>query len=130
MRPTDERGARLAREAVADAMQGHRLRYASDLASAAGINVDTASDFINGKRWPNRSTLAKIEEALGMQAGVLDALGRGDESFAERHATRPASTTPGAKTLDEASDIDLLMELLSRAHARLSPPSDESSRSS
>lgn len=118
MKP-DADGERMARETVIEAMRSQRLPNYTDLATAAEINPDTASDFLNGKRWPQRATLAKIETALSLPPGLLDAMRRGDTDFMQRHAARP-SRVAGAKTLDEASDVELLMALLARATERLS----------
>lgn len=42
-----------------------------DLAKAAGIDVGTAGDFLNGTRWPQRATQTKIERALDWRPGSI-----------------------------------------------------------
>lgn len=114
MQPT-ETGKRLAINAVLERMRTRKIYDGTALAAEAGINADTSNDFLNGRRWPRLGTLVKIEDALGMGRGEISALGGEDVAFVAAHAASPAS----AKTLDEASDVELLMELLGRATARL-----------
>ena len=114
MQPVGD-GRALALNVVRERMRRRKLYDGTALAKAAGLNADTANDFLSGKRWPRRDTLTKIEAALGMETGEIAALNDGDATFAASHATAVSS----AKSLDEASEVELIMELLSRATARL-----------
>lgn len=44
----------------------------NDLAKASGVTLSTIHNIVKGKNTPRRSTLAKIEGALGMTEGALD----------------------------------------------------------
>lgn len=44
----------------------------NDLAEASGVTRSTIDNIIKGKNTPRRSTLAKIEVALGLNEGELD----------------------------------------------------------
>lgn len=114
MRPTDA-GRGLAISAVLARMRTRRIYDGKALADQANLDADTVRDFLNGERWPRVGTLSKIEQTLGMEAGEISALGREDGPYIAAHAAAPSS----AKTLDAANDVELLMELLSRATARL-----------
>ena len=114
MQPT-ESGRRLAINAVLAAMRAKRLYDATDLAAAAAVDPDTVRDFLAAKRWPRVGTFTKFEQALGMPAGEISALAAEDASFVDTHAAAGAS----AKTLEAASEVELLIELLNRATARL-----------
>lgn len=56
------------------ALAARRWRQA-DLVRASGIDKNTISDFLNGKRNPSMATLGKIETALELTPGALAALG-------------------------------------------------------
>lgn len=114
MRGTDD-GRRMAVQTVRERMRVARIFNGEQLAKLADLNADTVSDFLNGRRWPRPGSLAKIEAALEIPAGSLDALADENEAFVEAHAAAP----PSAKTLTEASDVELLLALLTRATARL-----------
>lgn len=119
MQPTDA-GRRLAASAVLERMRAKKLYDGSALAAKAGVDPDTVRDFLAYRRWPRLGTLTKLEQTLGMSPGELVALGAGDAARVAAHAAAPAS----AKTLDDASDVELLMALLARATARLSEGAD------
>jgi transcriptional regulator with XRE-family HTH domain len=51
----------------------------ADLSRKAGIDRDTASDFLSGNRWPNNRTQGHIEEALEWPPGTLAAICDGAE---------------------------------------------------
>lgn len=42
-----------------------------DFARAAGIDLGTAGDFLNGTRWPQRATQRRIELALDWEPGTI-----------------------------------------------------------
>lgn len=47
----------------------------SVMAAAAGIDAGTLTDFLRGVRRPRKSTLAKLDKALGLTPGTLAAGG-------------------------------------------------------
>ncbi len=68
-------------------------------AKRAGVDPQTLGDFLAGRRWPRRSTIDKIEEALGLTPGTLAASGE------------DASTAPAFKRPGDLSDAELVTEL-------------------
>jgi transcriptional regulator with XRE-family HTH domain len=73
----DTTGRRQARAAVGDQMV--RLELGPyDLARKAGVDPDTVADFVNGRRWPQTGTRAKIAQALGWTPETIDRLARGE----------------------------------------------------
>ncbi len=65
------------RKAVRAHMAARRWNKA-ELQEAASIDANTAGDFLNGTRWPQARTLAKIEDALEWPAGTIAAMLEGD----------------------------------------------------
>jgi DNA-binding Xre family transcriptional regulator len=68
-----------ARRDVRLAVRAHMAARAwnkAELQEAAGIDANTAGDFLNGVRWPQAKTLSRIETALewapGTIAGMLE----------------------------------------------------------
>ncbi|GAA5143259.1 hypothetical protein GCM10023340_08250 [Nocardioides marinquilinus] len=74
---SEESGAERARQAV-------KLRLAelqmtnTQLAGAAQVDPKTVNDFLSGKRWPQRSSRARIAMALQWQLDALDRLRQGE----------------------------------------------------
>lgn len=87
-----------ARQRVALLLTERRWRQ-SDLVRASGIDKNTVSDFLSGKRKASPGTLQRIETALGLTPGTL--AGHGEERV-------PAGVA------SELSDADLLAELTYR----------------
>lgn len=79
-----------------------------DLAEKARVDPGTLSDFLNGRRWPHRPTLAKISEALGFQSDHLRAVAEGDR-------TEDVGDEPAADPLSEFENrlLDLLEDVRS-----------------
>ena len=65
-----EEGRRIVRANVASEMSKRGWNTA-DLARAAGIDLGTAGDFINGTRWPQIATQNKIEEVFEWSPGSI-----------------------------------------------------------
>ena len=64
-------------ETVRLAVQAHmaaRQWNKAELQIAARIDANTAGDFLNGERWPQARTLAKIETALDWPHGTIAAI--------------------------------------------------------
>jgi transcriptional regulator with XRE-family HTH domain len=112
-------GKAAARELAREFMHKSRLWTAKDLAEEAGIHVDTATSFLNGEHWPRPGTLSKIEAALRIEPpGSLLALAEGNVAFLERAERAQPARASSVKTLEDASDIELLSLLLQRAAER------------
>lgn len=74
----DEAGRMLARREVELLLNGRGWNIA-DLGRATGVDLGTIGDFLNGKRWPQRSTQTKIEAALDLAPGTIAAWSRGEQ---------------------------------------------------
>jgi len=57
------------------------------LTRAAQIDPSTLADFMGGHRWPKTSTQGKIEDALGWEAGTINAIANGGEAPERTKAT-------------------------------------------
>lgn len=84
-----DEGRGTARRNVEDELARRRWNV-SDLADNAGIDVGTAGDFLNGTRWPQRATQAKIEAAFAWPAGTI----RRWELGLDAEAPEPADDVP------------------------------------
>lgn len=60
-----------ARGAVRTELAARRWEPA-DLSRAADADRATINDFLEGRRWPRLTTLAKIDTALGWEPGTID----------------------------------------------------------
>lgn len=70
-----------ARRNVRLAVQAHMARRGwnkVELQQAAGIDPNTAGDFLSGERWPQARTLSRIELALEWQPGTIAAALEGE----------------------------------------------------
>lgn len=92
--------------AVRDRMASLRIEP-RDLARAAPADPDTVGDFLEGRRWPRLTTLAKLDVALGWGPGTIDRLSRGHE---------PADVSPVEEAL-----AGVLLDVTEEAYADLSP---------
>ncbi len=110
-------GEALARQAITEAMRTERIYNNTQLAELAGIkSPETVSDFIKGRRdWPSADTIGKIEGALHLPVGMLDALATEDQEWIEAHAERVARPTA---ELAAVPSVELLVELLARERGR------------
>lgn len=54
-----------------------RRRDGDWLQAETELNIDTITDFLNGKRWPRKATRHAIEDALGLDRGEIEAVARG-----------------------------------------------------
>lgn len=74
--PNSPASEELARSRVRDELD----RRAADkawLARVAELDYATVRDFVEGDRWPRRTTLAKIESVFGWVPGTLDRIAHG-----------------------------------------------------
>lgn len=78
---------------VREALRARRWSQA-DLSRASGVDKNTISDFLTGKRRPADFTLAKIEAALGLIPGTLAALGEDPERRADIHHVERSAEPP------------------------------------
>ncbi len=76
----------------------------ADLVRSAGLDQGTVSDFLTGARWPRRSTLAKIDAALGWPAGTLDATSRTGQD--------PAVRAVQARQAESRSAVEEIFEVM------------------
>lgn len=73
------------------------------LAEKAGVDLGTVGDFLNGLRWPKRTTQGRIEKALGWPAGSIHQIGQGDD------VDVPMDRSVGGPTQDaDRSDIEFV----------------------
>lgn len=79
----------------------------TSLARKAGVDVKTIRALLSGERWPHSDTLAKIDRGLGLTEGTLEAWGAG----------KPAPED-AARTLDNATDVELAVALVARLKSR------------
>lgn len=95
------------------------------LAAKAGADLGTIGDFLNGHRWPKRSTQGRIEKALGWPAGSIHQIGQGDELDLPMELPTVGADTqddsrsndayvqaPGASVDSDITNADLLREIL------------------
>lgn len=71
-----KRAARQCVEAKLATMTNAQLRERTADSGPTPLDPGTIGDFLNGARWPRRSTLARIELALGIEPGTLGMLAR------------------------------------------------------
>lgn len=108
---------------VAAKLRAKRWKQA-DLVRETGLDKNTISDFMTGKRKASLDTLGKIEDALDLTRGTLAALGEEPEPGFVRAAASD-------RTIGHADEEELLVELtyrmrqLKREIARLREPADE-----
>lgn len=76
MAMTEEQMRRAAR--YIDAAMGTKGWNRIDLAREAGVDGGTVTDFLDGNRWPQTATRAKIETALGLDIGDISAAAEGE----------------------------------------------------
>lgn len=98
-----------ARRDVRLAVQAHmasRQWNKAELQDAAGIDANTAGDFLNGARWPQAKTLAKIEGALGWKHGTIAAILEG----------APAPSAEPAGELGPVDDTDADFDRIEAMH--------------
>jgi hypothetical protein len=76
-------------------------------AQEAQLDPGTLSDFLEGRRWPQGPTRAKIEKRLGWPPGALDDLAAGQSlSGILSRATQARAARPvGLGLDDEAADL-------------------------
>lgn len=90
----------------------------ADLAEAAGLGAKTITNIETATHPPRPTSLARLERALGMQAGVLqDVLDHDDPTV----VTLEQVLEPGAPTTTPASALDdaaLIWELTQRLQTR------------
>lgn len=84
----------------------------SDLVRASGVDKNTLSGLMTGKTQPRPATLAKIESALGLTLGTLEALG---EEPAWGSEGRPGSDS--SADLGRIGNDELIGELSERLRA-------------
>lgn len=95
------------------------------LAEKADADLGTIGDFLNGHRWPKKTTQGRIEKALGWPAGSIHQLGQGDavDVPMDRSVGGPAQDAirtqeggyveaPGARVEAGITNEDLLREIL------------------
>lgn len=96
----------------------------AELQEAAGIDPNTAGDFLNGRRWPQGRTLSKIERALEWPPGTIAAALEGaplPETYEQAmwpHVEEPEGepaadegsfvAAPGERVRDGASDSEVM----------------------
>lgn len=79
----DETGRERAAKVYRQAMSQSGLS-AADVAERGGIpDADTVRTFMDGLTWPWAKTRKKLEEAVGMEPGTLEAVARGDRDELE-----------------------------------------------
>lgn len=83
------------------------------LAEAAKVDAGTLGDFLIGKRWPHPSTLDGIERALGLQPDTIQGWADGRDPLPTQGIGQQEHTA-----LSDATELDLVLELLSRIRQR------------
>ena len=83
----------------------------TQLAAESGVNIDTVSDFLNGRTWPRRVTQARIAEALSDPTLFDPAVTEGSDDWGVIMGTRHASDSP---TVRQSVDVALAALLGSR----------------
>jgi transcriptional regulator with XRE-family HTH domain len=90
----------------------------SDLARQAGIDLGTAGDFLNGARWPQRTTQGRIETALGIKTGTLSRIEQEMPAGDEDPGTVSAEEHTAGVLLDIDPEIYANMDPISRKRAK------------
>lgn len=70
---SQESGRAHARQRVANELAARQMNPA-EFSRAAGVDNDTVSDFLAGKRWPQLATRSKLATALGWTPNSIDYL--------------------------------------------------------
>ena len=104
-----------ARQAVRDEL-ARRQKDPAWLARTAPADPGTINDFLEGKRWPRLSTLAKIDDALGWTPGTIDRIRRGQSG---------PTRGPRQATLLDALNVDEARAMTSAVEAALARTLDE-----
>lgn len=94
------------------------------LAEKAKADLGTIGDFLNGFRWPKKTTQGRIEKALGWPAGTIHQIGQGEDVETPLDRTVGGSgegaassdtefvESPGVKVDAGITNEDLLREIL------------------
>lgn len=90
----------------------------ADLVRETGLDKNTISDFLSGKREPSLATLAKIEDALVLTRGTLAALG--EDPSAGQPAEGPAAAAAHLTDEELLADLTYRLQQLKRQNAELS----------
>ena len=90
-----------------NALLAKKFKRQKDLATALGVNDNTISYFVSGKRLPNTEQIIKISDFFGVSADYL--LGRTDDQT--DHTTHPGTATPApahpiAAMFDQLDKVD------------------------
>lgn len=86
----------------------------AELQDAAGIDPNTAGDFLNGQRWPQARTLARIEKALEWAPGTISAALEGaplpavPEPDVEEESDASYVTAPGERADSSVTNAEVL----------------------
>lgn len=103
-RPTTD-GMKAAGQFVSARMAASRLD-AVQLAAAAEIgDPKTVRDLVDGVRWPRIGTLAKVEDALGLEYGTIAAIAAGAQPPSQGD---PVEIAINGSTLTRAQKAKLL----------------------
>lgn len=105
----NEEGRRRAASAVASAMAS-RGWNAVDLADAAEVpDPATIRTFLDGSSWPWGSTRSRIERALGLEPGQIEAIAKGRAPVAVAVETDPVVDAIRRSDLPRAAKAELEM---------------------
>lgn len=88
-----------------------KFRSQAKLAKAAEVDAGTLSDFLGGKRWPHADTLDRLERALDLTPDTI-------QGWADGREPESPQDVPDGRTLADASELDLVLELLARLRTR------------
>ena len=80
----------------------------ADLIKASGVNRTTIADLLAGDTWPQMRTLYKVEHALGMTPGHLEALAEGTADEAPMKPPTAAQHTHQISTA-HTQRVDLIL---------------------
>lgn len=97
-------GQDLARKTVLTRMSQLRLN-AADVARRAEVDPKTVGAFLEGKRWPQRSTRAAISESVEWPAEYVDLLAAGTLDPTTALVTNEESRTDDLMTYAELAEI-------------------------
>lgn len=113
--------------AAVEAAAGGKGWNISDLASAAGVDYGTVSDFIQGKRWAQTKTRAAIEKALDWPVGTIQSIARGGP-VPSRAPGLPTLELPESLTREDRQAIEAIVYQLAQARRWASPPAPDLKR--
>lgn len=88
-----------------------KFRTQAKLAKAAEVDAGTLSDFLSGKRWPHPDTLDRLERALDLAPDTV-------QGWADGRDPETSQDVPDGTSLADASELDLVLELLARVRSR------------